>query len=343
MKGGGTALLLFVQVLSVARPAAAEQGIRIGYFPNITHAQPIVGLRKGFFQTALGPAVKITTRLFNAGPSEIEALFAGEIDLGYIGPNPAINGFIKSRRKALRIIAGATSGGAVFVVRKEAGIEKVEDLAGKKIASPQIGNTQDVALRSYLQENGLALKEKGGTVEVIPLANPDILTLFLKKEIDGAWVPEPWGARLLKEADGRLFLDERERWPGGRFITAQVIASTAFLTDHPELVRRWLDAHIETTQWINAHLAEAKTILNEGIAALTSKALAPDVLNDAFSRLEVTYDPVGSSLQKSADDAYTLGFLRDKNLDGIYDLTLLNEVLAAKGLEPVQVAVPNKR
>src|SRR5207249_2071852 len=261
MEGVGTALLLFVQVLSVARPAAAEQGIRIGYFPNITHAQPIVGLRKGFFQTALGPAVKITTRLFNAGPSEIEALFAGEIDLGYIGPNPAINGFIKSRRKALRIIAGATSGGAVFVVRKE--------------------------------------------------------------------------------ADGRLFLDERERWPGGRFVTAQVIASTAFLTDHPELVRRWLDAHIETTQWITAHLAEAKTILNEGIAALTSKALAPDVLNDAFSRLEVTYDPVGSSLQKSADDAYTLGFLRDKNLDGIYDLTLLNEVLAAKGLEPVQVAVPN--
>lgn len=343
MKGVIAVLLVLAQVLALGEPASAEQVIRVGYFPNITHSQPIVGLAKGFFQKALGPEVKIQTRTFNAGPSEIEALFAGAIDLGYIGPNPAINGFIKSRRKALRIIAGATSAGAVFVVRKDAGIEKVGDLAGKKIASPQTGSTQDVALRAYLQEKGFTLKEKGGNVEVIPIANPDILTLFVKKEIDGVWVPEPWGARLLKEADGRIFLDERDLWPGGKFVTTHVIVSTAFLKDHPDLVKRWLDAHVETTQWISTNLAEAKKVLNEGIKELTTKALAADVLDSAFSRLEVTYDPVAGSLQKFADNAYALGFLQDKNLDGIYDLTLLNQVLAEKSLKPVEVAVINKR
>src|SRR5437867_1398541 len=335
MKGVGTAVLLFVQVLSVAGPAAAEQGIRIGYFPNITHAQPIVGLRKGFFQTALGPAVKITTRLFNAGPSEIEALFAGEIDLGYIGPNPAINGFIKSRRKALRIIAGATSGGAVFVVRKEAGIEKVEDLAGKKIASPQIGNTQDVALRSYLQENGLALKEKGGTVEVIPLANSDILTLFLKKEIDGAWVPEPWGARLVKEGNGKICLDERSLWPGGKFVTANVAVSSDYLKNNPDVIKKLLAAHVNDTTWINDHKEEAIKSFNTELKKLTGKTIAEDELRDALSRLDITYDPLKLTLFRSANSAYDLGFLAKgkprPDLSGIFDLTALDEVLKEKG------------
>jgi NitT/TauT family transport system substrate-binding protein len=324
--------------LILAQPLSAEQVIRVGFFPNITHAQPMLGSEKGFFQKALGPDVKIQMRTFNAGPAEIEALFAGEIDLGYIGPNPAINGFIRSRGKALRIVAGATSGGAVFVVRNDGGISRTADFAGKRFASPQIGNTQDVALRAYLKDKGFTLKEKGGKVEVIPIANSDIFTLFVKREIDGAWIPEPWGARLVREANGRIFLDEQDLWPGGRFVTAHVIARTSFLSERPELLKKWLGGHVETTRWINANLGEAKKILNQRIKELTSRGLAPDILDDAFGRMQVTYDPVASSLQKSADDAYALGFLRDKNIDGIYELAVLNQVLTEKGLKPLQVA-----
>lgn len=323
-----------VLLLLQAEALRAGQEIRVGFFPNITHSQPLVGFAKGFFQKRLGPAVKIRPSTFNAGPSEIEALFAGELDVGYMGPNPAINGFIRSKKKALRIVAGATSGGAAFVVRNDASITKSEDLAGKKFASPQIGNTQDVALRTYLKERGFALKEKGGKVQVLPIANADIFTLFVKKEIDGAWVPEPWAARLVREAKGRIFLDERDLWPGGKFVTAQVIVSTRFLRERPDLVKKWLEGHVETTQWINANLAESKKIVNEKITELSSRGLASGVLDDAFSRMQITYDPIVSSLQKSADDAYALGFLQDKNLAGIYDLALLNQVLTVKGLSP---------
>src|SRR5213594_1417311 len=338
-----TLLAGIASMLILPQPLSAEQVIRIGFFPNITHSQPIVGSEKGFFQKALGPEVKVQTRTFNAGPSEIEALFAGEIDLGYIGPNPAINGFIRSRGKALRIIAGATSGGAVFVVRNDGGIARVADFAGKKFASPQIGNTQDVALRAYLKDKGFKLKEKGGNVEVIPIANPDIFTLFVKKEIDGAWVPEPWGARLVREANGRIFLDERDLWPGGKFVTAHVMVRTSFLHERPELLKKWLEGHVETTGWINGNSGEAKKILNRRIKELTSRGLTAGVLDDAFGRMQVTYDPVASSLQKSADDAYALGCLRDKNIDGIYDLVLLNQVLTEKGLKPLQIATAKQK
>ena len=324
--------------LILARPLSGEQIIRVGFFPNITHSQPMLGSENGFFQKALGPDVKLQMRTFNAGPSEIEALFAGEIDIGYIGPNPAINGFIRSRGKALRIVAGATSGGAVFVVRSDGGISRPTDFAGKRFASPQIGNTQDVVLRTYLKDKGFTLKEKGGKVEVIPIANPDIFALFVKKEIDGAWVPEPWGARLVREANGRIFLDERDLWPEGRFVTAHVIVRASFLQERPQLLKKWLDGHVETTRWINANLGDAKKSLNQRIKELTSRGLAVGVLDDAFGRMQVTYDPLASSLQKSAEDAYALGFLRDKNIDGIYDLAPLNQVLTEKGLKPLQLA-----
>jgi NitT/TauT family transport system substrate-binding protein len=322
----------------VARPLSAEQVIRVGFFPNVTHSQAMLGSEKGFFQKALGPDVKVQMRTFNAGPSEIEALFAGEIDLGYIGPNPAINGFIRSRGKALRIVAGATSGGAVFVVRNDGGISRIADFAGKRFASPQIGNTQDVALRAYLKDKGFTLKEKGGRVEVIPIASPDIFTLFVKREIDGAWVPEPWGARLVREANGRIFLDERDLWPGGRFVSAQVIVRTSFLQERPQVVKKWLEGHVEATRWINANFGNAKKFLNQRIKEITSRGLAADILDDAFGRMQVTYDPIAGSLQKFADDAYALGFLRNKNIDGIYELAVLNQVLTEKGLKPLQVA-----
>lgn len=318
--------------------AKETKTVRIGYFPNITHSQAVIGMARGDFQKALGKNTKIDVKIFNAGPSAIEALFAGEIDFTYIGPNPAINGYVKSKGEALRIVAGATSGGAVFVVRKGSGIKSARDLAGKKLASPQLGNTQDVALRYYIEKAGFKTTEEGGNVEVIPTENSNILTLFLKKEIDGAWVPEPWGARLVKEGNGKILVEERELWPKGQFVTAHLIVRTDFLKENPDLVKRFLKAHVEETNWINSHLPQAKKILNSEIKRLTGKELPKDVLDDAFSRLTVTYDPIKSSLFVSADHAYKLGFLGEKrpDLKNIYDLKILNQVLREKNEKEIK-------
>lgn len=318
--------------------AAGRTTLRLGYFPNITHSQAVLGVADGTFTRALGPAVTLDAKIFNAGPSVIEAMFAGQLDLAYIGPNPAINGYVRSAGEALRIIAGATSGGASLVVREGAGIKTVKDFHGKRLASPQLGNTQDVALRAWLLENGYRLKEKGGDVEVLPLKNPDQLILFLKGEVDGAWAPEPWAARLVHEGHGRLFLDERTRWPGGRFVTAQVIVSAKFLKDHPDLVKRFLRAHVQLTRWINAHPAEAKAKLNRQLKAITGQPLPAEVMDDAMARLEVTWDPVPKSLTASAEAAFELGFLGKvrPNLKGIYALSLLNEVLTQEHLPLVK-------
>lgn len=324
--------------LQAPEGAAGNTVVRIGYFPNMLHGQALVGRAQGTFQEALGPNVTVKMVPFNAGPSAIEALFADELDLTYVGPNPAINGYVKSKGQALSIIAGGASGGAVLVVRNDSGINTAADFAGRKLASPQLGNTQDVALRSYIQNSGLTIGDGPGEVKVIPTANPDILMLFQKKEIDGAWVPEPWGARLVREGGGRIYLDERELWPDGKFVTANVVVSKKFMNGHPELVKKFLEAHVNLTQWINSHPEEAKATINDQIKNLTSTALAPEVLDDAFSRCSITYDPVKDSLVKSADDAYALGFLGEQkpDLSGIYNLTILNEVLRVKGLEEIK-------
>jgi NitT/TauT family transport system substrate-binding protein len=312
--------------------------IRAGHFPNITHSQGVIGQATGWFDKALAPEARVDWKVFNAGPSAIEALFAGAIDLTYIGPNPAINGYVRSQGEALRIVAGATSGGAALVVRADSGIQKPEDFHGKKIASPQLGNTQDVALRGWLLAHGLKPREKGGDVQVIPIANPDQLTLFVKKEIDGAWAPEPWASRLIHEVGGRLFFDERSLWPNGQFVTTHLIVNTKFLKQHRGLVKKWIKAHVELTEWINKNLPEGKRILNEEIKKETGKALPQPVLDDSFSRLQVTYDPIRSSLFTSARWAFEAGFLgRERpDLSGIYDLSILNEVLKERGLKPMQ-------
>ncbi len=335
------ALFGFVLWVGCAGAPASTTIVRIGYFPNITHAQALIGMsaERSDFSRALGANAKIDPKIFNAGPAEIEALFAGELDLAYIGPSPAINGYVRSKGEALRIVSGAVSGGAVLVVRADANIKDAKDFSGKRIATPQLGNTQDVALRYYLHSHNLASQEKGGAVSIVPTDNPNILTLFQKKEIEAAWVPEPWGARLVKEGNGRIFLDERDLWlPDRKFVTGNVIVSTKFASAHPDLVRRWLAAHVELTQWINANPADAKRIANSEIARLTGKALPADELDDAWQRLDVTYDPISSSLYLSADRAFALGFLgKDKpDLSGIYDLTLLNQVLAEKNLPSVK-------
>src|SRR5262249_5596326 len=223
-------------------------------------------------------------------------------------------------------------------VRNDSGIKQASDFHGKRVASPQLGNTQDVALRAWLKSNGLKTKDKGGDVQVIPLANPDQLTLFVKKELDAAWAPEPWATRLIQEGNGRLFLDERTLWPGGQFVTTNIIVSTKFLKEHPDLVKKWLTAHVEITDWINGHLPEAKKTLNEQIQRETGKALPPAVLEEAFGRMQATYDPLRSSLMKSANSAFEAGFLGRQmpDLSNLYDLAILNQVLTEKGKKAVQ-------
>jgi NitT/TauT family transport system substrate-binding protein len=334
--------ILTVILLSIAAITNVAQQkptiIRVGYFPNMTHAQALVGRANGAFERALGPGVQIEWKAFNAGPSAIEALFANAIDLTYVGPNPTVTGYVRSNGEAVRVIAGAASGGASLVVRQGAGIQKAADFHGKKVGTPQLGNTQDVALRSWMRANGLKTREKGGDVQILPISNPDQLTLFLKGQLDASWAPEPWAARLVHEGGGRVFLDERDLWPNRQFVITDLIVNPKFLQQHPDIIKNFLRAHVDLTDWINKNPAQAKQIMNQQLQKETGKALAPEVLEDAFSRMQVTYDPIRSSLLKSTQQAFDEGFLgrTQPDLSGLYDLTLLNEVLRERKASPVQ-------
>jgi NitT/TauT family transport system substrate-binding protein len=325
--------------------SSQSRTLRIGYFPNLNHAQAVIGLQQdGDFQKILNinsnnttKNVEVESYVFNAGPSAIEALFGGQIDVAYVGPNPAINGYLASNGQGLRVISGAASGGASFVIRNDSGIKSVNDLGGKKFASPQLGNTQDVSLRKFLVDNGFNTADNGGNVTVVPVTPADILTLMLKKEIDGAWVPEPWATRLVKEANGRIFVDERELWPpDGRFVTANIIARTDYLNENPDIVKQFLQAHINKTIWLNENKdQEAITAFNGALKKITGKTIPDDEIRDALTRLEFTFDPVEESLFKIADNAYELGYLDNggsrSDLSNIFDLTILNDILAGMG------------
>ena len=331
---------LFAFTLAACGSASNTNGpvtVRLGYFPNVTHAVALVGVARGTFKAALGPKVNLETQTFNAGPALIEALFANEIDIGYVGPNPAINGYVKSKGAALRIIAGASSAGVLFIVRPGANIKGAKDLAGKKLATPQLGGTQDVALRYYLQQHGLQTTDRGGNVQIVPTDNPNILTLFKTGRIDGAWVPEPWASRLIVEGNGQVFLDERSLWTDGKFTTTDVIVSKLFLDLHPDLVYKFLQAHVATVQYIDSNPESAKSMVNSEIKRITGKALLSSELDQAFTHLTITYDPLASTLLQSADRAYVLGFLGSSkpDLSDIYALGPLNQVLRANGLATV--------
>jgi NitT/TauT family transport system substrate-binding protein len=310
--------------------------LKIGYFPNINHAQAVIGLGRGDFQQALGDDIKIESTIFNAGPAVIEALNAKAIDVAYVGPNPAVNGYVASDGCNLRIISGAASGGTVFVVSNDAGIDSPDDLANKKFASPQLGNTQDVALRKYLLDHGYQVREKGGSVEVLPVKNADALTLMVKKEIDGAWVPEPWGAKIVKEANAKIFLDERDLWPEGNFVTSHIIVRTDYMQNNSDTIRKLLEAHIDETIWINENPDEAMQVFNVQLEKLTGKTIPEDEFEEGFSRMTLTWDPIKESLFQSANDAFDIGFLRERPDAGIYNLDLLNQVLNERGLPQVQ-------
>jgi NitT/TauT family transport system substrate-binding protein len=320
-----------------------KPALRVGHFPNLTHAQALVGhasSRKGqgWLEKHVGPGVEVRWLIFNAGPSAVEALVSDAIDLAYVGPNPAINAHLRCDGEDVRIVAGASSGGSALVVRRDGTIRTADDLRGKRVATPQLGNTQDVAARAWLQSHGLRITLTGGDATVLPTANPDQIALFKQGEVDAVWTVEPWVSRLVHESDGRLLLDESELWPetGGRYVTAHVAASARFVRERPDLLERFLDAHVELTQWILEHPEVAKAAANEELREETGRPLAPEILDAAWARFAVTHDPLPACLVKSAADAHRVGFFREKpDLSRIHALESLNAVLRRKGFPEV--------
>ena len=321
-----------------ATPDEAKE-LRLGYFPNITHAQALYARASGEFEQKIG--VRITWTAFNAGPTAIESLFANAVDWTFVGPSPTINGYIKSRGEKFVIVAGGASGGAGLVVRKGLGIQTEKDFAGKTIATPQLGNTQDVAARVWLADKGYRLRERGGNVSLVPLSNPDQLTLFKKQQIDAAWTVEPWLARLEVEGGGEVFLEEKLLWPGGKYVTTHLVVGRTFLADNQRTMRKLIAALVEVTERINSDKVAATAILNEQLKKETGKALKSEVIQKAMTRVEFTWDPICASLKRSAEASRRIGFIRkEPALSGIYALTLLNDVLKEKHLLPVEGPAP---
>ena len=265
--------------------------LHLAYFANITHGSALVGIGNGTYAKTLGSNVELKTSIFNAGTDEIEALFAGAIDAGYIGPNPAVNAYVKSKGEALRIVAGATSGGAALVVKPD--INGPEDLKGKVLATPSLGNTQDVALRAYLKDNGLSADTSGGgDVSIHPQDNSQTLEAFKADTVQGAWVPEPWATRLVVEGGGKVLVDEATLWPEGKFATTELIVSKKFLDDHPDVVKKLIEAQLATDEFIAANPDDAAQIANQEIEKITGKKLADGVIGPAFKNLTFTDDPI---------------------------------------------------
>ncbi|MBN2113931.1 MAG: ABC transporter substrate-binding protein [Acidimicrobiia bacterium] len=314
---------------------SGTQALRLGYFPNVTHAPAIVADSRGFFAAALGGDTDLRVQYFNAGPEVIQTLFAEGLDLSFIGPNPAINGYAQSDGEAIRIIAGCTSGGAFLVVRP--GITSPQDLVGATIATPQLGNTQDVALRAWLIDQGLSADTAGGgDVSIRPQSNADTLNAFRSGDIDGAWVPEPWATRLLLEGGGVVLVDERDLWPDGRYVTTHLIVRTEYLEEHPDIVARFLEGYLQALRFVEENPEQSQIITNDGIEAITGARLADETIVGAWQNLTFTWDPIASSLRKSADDAAAVGLLEPVDLSGIYALDILNSLLAAAGEAPVE-------
>jgi NitT/TauT family transport system substrate-binding protein len=310
---------------AAAAGTATAPELRLGYFANVTHASAVYGVGAGIYASGLG-STTLKTQIFNAGPAAVEALFGGALDATYIGPNPAINAFVKSQGEAIRIVAGATSGGASLVVKPS--ITSAAQLKGKKIASPQTGGTQDIALRTYLADNGLKTDLRGaGDTTIIAQENSQTLQLFKDGKIDGGWVPEPWASRLVLEGGGKVLVDEKTLWPEGKFVTTHLIVRTAYLDKYPGTVKALIQAQIEADKQIAADPAKAKTVVNDQLKKLTGKALKPETIDRAFANITITEDPIASSLKASAAHAVATGLVKESDLKGIYDLSILEELL----------------
>jgi NitT/TauT family transport system substrate-binding protein len=289
---------------------AAKTTLRVGYFPNITHAQGVIGAHgtkegRGWFEEKLGPDVEIQWFAFNAGPSAMEAIFAGSLDLTYVGPNPALNAYIRSKGSEIRILAGAAEGGAALVVRNDAGIAEDKDFKGKKLGTPQLGNTQDVAARAYFKRRGFRITPTGGEVLIVPTPNPEQLTLFQSRQLDAAWTVEPWVTRLEQEGNGKVFLEQKDA------VTTILVSSAKFLQEQPELAEKFRAAHVELTAWINAHSAEAREKVRLGIGAEVRREVSAKLMEAAWPRLVFTSELKKAQLTELVKDAQSVGYLRD--------------------------------
>jgi NitT/TauT family transport system substrate-binding protein len=327
--GGGAAAASPGGGSTTTSASSAPVTLRLGYFPNLTHAPALVGVQKGIFAKDLGSNVTLQTPTFNAGPAEVEAIFSGALDAGFMGPNPATTAFQQSKGQAVRVISGATSGGAGLVVRS--GITSASQLKGKTLATPQLGNTQDVALRHWLATEGLtSTTSGGGDVAIVPEDNSQTVLAFQAGQIDGAWVPEPYLSTLV-QAGGKLLVDERTLWPHQQFSTTLLVVRTAFLDAHPDVVRRLLVGEVDTISYIKAHPADAQAAANQALAGISGKTLKPAVLTAAWSDLSFTLDPVVSSLVADAQRAQQLGFLKSAGVKGLFDLGPLDSILRGRG------------
>lgn len=319
---------------SPSTAGAAPAAVRLGYFPNVTHATAIVADKEGLFAKHLGQTT-LEVSTFNAGPAAMEALKSGAIDATYVGPGPATNTFINTSGEAIRVVAGAASGGSFLVVRP--GITDAAGLKGKKVATPQLGNTQDIALRFWLKEQGLATDlQGGGDVNISPMENPQALTAFAEKLIDAAWVPEPYATRLIQDSGARVLVDERTLWPNGKFAVTLLAVRTDFLKAHPDTVKALVEGSVDALDVIAKNPAQAQQDVADVIAKVSGKPIKPEVLSASWKNLEFTADPVPSSLAAGADHAFAVGILKAKaDLKGLVDLTILNSVLKARGLPEV--------
>ena len=284
--------------------------LRVGYFPNITHAQGLIGSettreKRGWFEQRLGPDVTVQWYAYNAGPSAMEAIFAGSIDLTYVGPSPALNAYIRSNGEEIRILAGAAEGGAALVVPGDGSIAKPADFKGRKVATPQLGNTQDVAARAWLKRQGFKITMTGGDVLVLPTQNPDQLALFQQKKIDAVWTVEPWVSRLVSEGGGHVFLEQNDA------ITTILVSSAKLLKTHPELAQKFRAAHAELTAWISAHPAEAQATVRAALAFETKRPVPAGLVESAWRRLRFTDQVSPERFGALVKDAQGVGFLRN--------------------------------
>lgn len=330
--GAGAAVASVVAKNNETKPAAATSPaaeLRLGYFGNVTHAPALIGVSKGIIASKLG-STKLSTQVFNAGPAAIEALNAGAIDATYIGPNPAINSFVQSKGESISIIAGAASGGAQLVVKP--GINSAADLKGKTLASPQLGGTQDVALRAWLGKQGLKTNPNGGgDVAVNPTENAQTLKLFQDGKLDGAWLPEPWASRLVLQAGGKVLVDEKDLWEKGEFPTTILIVSKKFAAEHPETVTALLQGHEASVKWLNtASAADKSTAINAALKATAGSTLPADVIDRSLKNITFTVDPLAGTYKKLLQDGVDAGITKPADINGIFDLRALNGVTGQK-------------
>jgi NitT/TauT family transport system substrate-binding protein len=296
--------------------------VRLGYFANATHAQAVLGVSSGEFQKAIDP-LELKTTVFNAGPSLIEAIFAGQIDIAYIGPGPAINGYVRSRGERVRVVAGAAANGVLIVARKDAGIESLADLKGRRIATPETANTQDISARHFV----LHELKQADAANVLAIPNAEQVGMMLRKQVDAAWAPEPWGSRLLVEADAKVLAHEKDLWPEKELTLALVITTPDFLEKHPEVVEKMLRVHVSWTQRLEADAQQHVGALGAALYGLTGKRLPEGVLPQAVGNVKFTNDPLEPTLRTMAQWSYDLKFLREPaNLDGLVDLSILKRI-----------------